>query len=57
MFGAIFIETFKQTWKQMVYWGLGLASLGLIVVLMIPVFDIQQMVELLGRYLRNTYSS
>ena len=47
MRGSIFIETFKQTWKQMLYWGLGLASLGLLVVLMVPVFDMQQMKGLL----------
>jgi len=47
MTSAVFIETFKQTWKQMVYWGIGLASMGLLVVVLLPVFDIQQMVELL----------
>ena len=47
MRGSIFIETFKQTWKQMLYWGLGLASMGLLIVLMVPVFDMQQMAELL----------
>lgn len=47
MIGAVFIETYKQTWKQMVYWGIGLASMGLLVVLMVPMLDIQQMVDLL----------
>jgi len=47
MRGSIFIETLKQTWKQMLYWGLGLASMGLLIVLMVPVFDMQQMSELL----------
>jgi ABC-2 type transport system permease protein len=47
MRGSIFIETFKQTWKQMVYWGLGLASMGLLVVIMVPMFDMQQMRDLL----------
>ena len=50
MRGSIFIETLRQTWKSMFYWGLGLASLGLLVVLMIPVFDMQQMVELLDSF-------
>ena len=50
MRGSIFIETFKQTWKQMVYWGLGLASMGLLVVLMVPFFDMQQLSDLLGSF-------
>lgn len=50
MIGSVFIETFKQTWKQMVYWGIGLASMGLLVVLMIPVFDVQQFKELLETF-------
>lgn len=50
MRGSIFIETFKQTWKQMLYWGLGLASMGLLIVLMVPVFDMQQMKELLESF-------
>lgn len=50
MIGSIFIETFKQTWKQMVYWGVGLASFGLMVVLMIPLFDIQQFKQLLETF-------
>jgi len=50
MTGSIFIETFKHTWKQMLYWGIGLASMGLMVVLMIPVFDIQQFKELLETF-------
>lgn len=50
MTGSVFIETFKQTWRQMLYWGLGLASMGLLVVLMIPVLDIQQMADLLESF-------
>jgi len=50
MQGSIFIETFKQTWKQMIYWGLGLASMGLLVVLMVPLFDMQQMADLLESF-------
>lgn len=50
MRGAIFIETLKQTWKPMLYWGLGLASMGLLVVLMVPLFDMQQMAELLESF-------
>lgn len=50
MRGSIFIETFKQTWKSMLYWGLGLASMGLLIVLMVPLFDMQQMAELLESF-------
>lgn len=50
MRGSIFIETFKQTWKSMFYWGLGLASMGLLIVLMVPLFDMQQMAELLESF-------
>ena len=50
MTGAVFLETYKQTWKQMVYWGLGLASLGLLVVIMVPLFDMQQMSDLLESF-------
>jgi len=50
MRGSIFIETLKQTWKQMIYWGLGLASMGLLVVVMVPLFDMQQMADLLESF-------
>ncbi len=50
MIGSVFIETFKQTWKQMLYWGIGLASFGLMIVLMIPVFDVQQFKEMLETF-------
>lgn len=50
MRGSIFIETFKQTWKQMLYWGFGLAASGVLIVVMIPVFDMQQMQELLESF-------
>ena len=50
MIGSVFIETYKQTWKQMVYWGLGLAAMGLLVIIMVPLFDMQQMKELLESF-------
>ena len=50
MIGSVFVETYRQTWKQMLYWGLGLASLGLLVVLMVPLFDMQDMKELLESF-------
>lgn len=50
MMGSVFLETYKQTWKQMLYWGLGLASLGLLVVLMVPLFDMQDMKALLESF-------
>ena len=50
MIGAVFLETLKQTWKQMLYWGLGLSSMGLLVVVMVPLFDMQAMKELLESF-------
>ena len=50
MTGSVFLETLRQTWRQMLYWGLGLASLGLLVVLMVPLFDMQDMKELLESF-------
>ena len=50
MIGSVFLETFKQTWKQMVYWGVGLAAMALLVVIMVPLFDMQQMKELLASF-------
>ena len=50
MIGSVFLETFKQTWKQMVYWGVGLAAMAMLVVLMVPLFDMQQMKELLASF-------
>lgn len=50
MTGSVFIETLKQTWKQMVYWGVGLAAMALLVVLMVPLFDMQSMATLLESF-------
>lgn len=50
MLGAVFLETYRQTWKQMLYWGIGLAVMVMSVVLMVPVFDMQQMKELLESF-------
>lgn len=50
MTGAVFIEIFKQTWKQMIAWGLGLAALAMLVVLMVPLFDMQDMKSLLESF-------
>lgn len=50
MIGSILIETFKQTWKQMVYWGVGLAAMAMLVVVMVPLFDMQQMKDLLASF-------
>lgn len=50
MIGSILIETFKQTWKQMVYWGAGLAAMAMLVVVMVPLFDMQQMKDLLASF-------
>ena len=50
MIGSVFLETLKQTWKQMVYWGAGLAAMALLVVVMVPLFDMQQMKDLLASF-------
>ncbi len=50
MTGSVFLETFRQTWKQMAYWGIGLSAMGLLIVLMVPLFDMQQMRELLESF-------
>ena len=50
MIGSVFLETYRQTWKQMLYWGLGLAALALMVVLMVPLFDMQDIKDLLGSF-------
>ena len=50
MIGSVFIETLKTTWKQMLYWGVGLSAMGLLVVLMTPLFDMQDMRKLLESF-------
>ena len=50
MIGSVFLETFKQAWKQMVYWGVGLAAMALLVVLMVPLFDMQDVKKLLESF-------
>ena len=50
MLGSVFLETLKQTWKPMVYWGLGLAAMALLVVLMVPLFDMQSVATLLESF-------
>lgn len=50
MLGSIFLETLKQTWKPMVYWGLGLAAMALLTVLMVPLFDMQSVATLLESF-------
>ena len=50
MISVVLLETLKQTWKQTVLWGVGLASLGTLVVIMVPLFDMQAMRELLESF-------
>jgi len=50
MIGSVFLETYKQTWKPMLYWGLGLAAIGLMVVLMVPLFDMSDIKDLLESF-------
>lgn len=48
MAGVIFIETLRRSWRQIVYWGLGLAILGYYVMAVIPDIDaLQQYAALL----------
>ena len=37
--GAVLTETLRRTWQQTLYWGLGLGLLGLVGVLVVPLFD------------------
>jgi ABC-2 type transport system permease protein len=49
MNGAIFIETLKRSWRQMIYWALGLAVLGFYIVSVIPNVDVlNQYQDLIG---------
>ena len=50
MIGSVFLETLKTTWKQMVYWGVGLAAMALLVVIMVPLFNMQDMRKLLESF-------
>ena len=50
MIGAVFLETLKTTWKQMVYWGIGLSAMALLVVIMVPLFNMQDMRKLLESF-------
>ena len=50
MLGSVFLETLRQTWKPMVYWGVGLAAMALLIVLMVPLFDMQSVATLLESF-------
>ncbi|MDE2748127.1 MAG: ABC transporter permease subunit [Chloroflexota bacterium] len=50
MIGSVFIETLKTTWKQMVYWGVGLSAMAILVVIMVPLFNMQDMRNLLESF-------
>ena len=39
MTGAVFVETLRRNWRQMLWWGLGIGALGLSVALMVPNSD------------------
>jgi ABC-2 type transport system permease protein len=47
MIGAVFTETLKRTWLQMLYWGIGLGAMGVLVVLFVPLFDSMDLVGLM----------
>ncbi len=40
--GVVFRETLRRNWQQIVYWGLGIGSLGWMVALMVPNADMLQ---------------
>lgn len=47
MTGSVFVETLRQSWRQMVYWGVGFAAVALMMVLIVPNADgLQGMVDL-----------
>lgn len=49
MNGAVFTETLKRSWRQMLYWGVGLALLGFYIVSVIPNVDVlNQYQDLIG---------
>ncbi|MCY3832265.1 MAG: ABC transporter permease subunit [Chloroflexi bacterium] len=50
MIGSVFLETLRTTWKQMLYWGVGLSAMGLLVVIMVPLFNMQDMANLLQSF-------
>ena len=50
MTGSVFLETLRTTWRQMVYWGVGLAAMALLIVLMIPLYDMQAVANLLESF-------
>ena len=47
MIGAVFKETLKRTWLQMFYWGIGLAAMGTLVVLFVPMFKSLDLVKMM----------
>ncbi len=47
MAGAVFVEALRRTIGQTLLWGLGLGVMALVVVLMIPVFDMRMFIDLL----------
>lgn len=40
MIGVIFIETLRRNWRQTLWWGLGVGSLGLAVAVIVPSADV-----------------
>jgi ABC-2 type transport system permease protein len=49
MSGTIFMEALRRNWRMAVYWGLGLASYAVLIILMIPNVDmLQQYADLIA---------
>ena len=48
MSGAIFLETLRRGWRGMLWWGLGIGSLGFVSIIIVPdVQTLEQMAELM----------
>jgi ABC-2 type transport system permease protein len=47
MNAALFVQTLRQSWRQTLYWGLGLGLMGTLIVFMLPFFDTTKFVEVM----------
>lgn len=48
MTGAVFFETLRRTWRQTLLWGLGLAAMALLIVLILPAMDAMDLAGMLN---------
>ncbi|MBZ0294084.1 MAG: ABC transporter permease subunit [Anaerolineae bacterium] len=47
MYGTVFLETLRQARNQVLYWSLGMGLLGVVMGSLVPLFNSQQLVELM----------